>query len=134
MFFQEISNNLNQVVKKYDNIFLAGELNIDLLDSNSDPNKHLSVLRDKYDLTNLVKAPACYKNLKDTLLDVLLINRPNNFQNTNVCETGLSDCHMLIETTLRSTFIKLPPKTVKYRTYKNFNETVFLHKLDQKLI
>ena len=57
-FFQEISNNLNQVVKKCGNIFLAGELNIDLLYSNSDPNKHFSVLRDKYDLTNLVKAPA----------------------------------------------------------------------------
>ena len=41
---------------------------------------------------------------------------------------------MLIVTTLRSTFIKLPPKTVKYRSYKNFNETVFLHELDQKLI
>ena len=41
---------------------------------------------------------------------------------------------MLIATTLRSTFIKLPPKTVKYKSYKNFNETVFLHKFEQKLI
>ena len=41
---------------------------------------------------------------------------------------------MLIATTLRSTFIKLPPKTVKYRSYKNFHEAVFLHELDQKLI
>ena len=41
---------------------------------------------------------------------------------------------MLIATTLRSTFIKLPPKTVKYRSYKNFNETAFLHELDEQLI
>ena len=41
---------------------------------------------------------------------------------------------MLITTTLRSTFRKLPPKTVKYRNYKNFNKTVLLHELDQKLI
>ena len=41
---------------------------------------------------------------------------------------------MLIVTTLRSTFIKLPPKAVKYRSYKNFNEIAFLHELDQKLI
>ena len=41
---------------------------------------------------------------------------------------------MLILTTLKSTFIKLPPKTIKYRSYKNFNETVFLYELDQKLI
>ena len=81
-----------------------------------------------------MKASTSYKNLNGTLLDVLLTNKPNNFQQTIVCETGLSDCHMLIATTLRSTFIKLSPKAVKYRSYKNFNETVFLHELDQKLI
>ena len=58
-FFQEISNSLNQLVNKYENIFLAGDLNIDLLDSKSDPNNHFSVLRDMYDLTNLVKVPTC---------------------------------------------------------------------------
>ena len=66
-FFQEISNSLNEVVNKYENIFLASDLNIDLLDSKSDPNNHFSVLRDMYDLTNLVKVPTCYKNLKGTL-------------------------------------------------------------------
>ena len=35
-----------QVVNKYGNIFLAGDLNIDLLNSKSDPNNHFSVLRD----------------------------------------------------------------------------------------
>ena len=39
-FFQEIPNNLNHVVNKYENIFLAGNLNIDLLDFKSDPNNH----------------------------------------------------------------------------------------------
>ena len=125
---------MNQVVNKYENIFLASDLNIDFLDSKGDPNNHFSVLRGMYHLTNLVKVPACCKNLKGTLLDVLLINKPNSFQKTIVCETGLSDCHMLIAATLRSTFIKLPPKTVKYRSYKNFNETVFLHELDQIFI
>ena len=62
-FFQEISNSLNQVVNKYENIFLAGDLNIDLLDSKSDSDTHFSVLRDMHHLTNLVKVPTCYKNL-----------------------------------------------------------------------
>ena len=53
--FLEISNSLNQVVNKYENIFLAGDWNVNLLDSKSDPNNHFSVLRDTYDLTNLVK-------------------------------------------------------------------------------
>ena len=124
---------MNQVLNKYENIFLAGDLNNDLLDSKGDPNNNFSALRDMYNLTNLVKVPTC-TNLKSTLLDVLLTNRPNSFQKTTVCEIGLSDCTMLIATTLISTFIKLPPKTVKYRSYKNFNEIVFLHELYQKLI
>ena len=41
---------------------------------------------------------------------------------------------MLLATSLRSTFIKLPAETVKYRRNKNFSETVFGHELDQKLI
>ena len=131
---QEISNSLNQVVNEYENIFLAGDLNIDLLDSKSDGSNYFCVLRDMYDSTNLVKAPTCYKSLIGTLLDALLINRPNSFQKKIVCETCLSECHMLMVTTLRSTFIKLPPKTVKYRSHKNFNEIVFLHELNQKLI
>ena len=104
--------------KVSENIFLDGDLNIDLLGSKSDSNNHFSILRDMYDLTNLVKVPKCYKNLKGTLLDILLANRSNSFQKTIVCETGFSDCHMLIATTLRSTFIKLLPKAViRSKTY-----------------
>ena len=83
LFFQEISNSLNQIVNKYENIFLADDLNIDLLDSKGDSNNHFSVLRDMHDLTNLVEVPTCYKHLKGTFLDVLLTNRPNSF-NRNI--------------------------------------------------
>ena len=91
----------NQVVNKCENIFLAGDLNICLLDSKSATKNHFSALRDVYDLTNLVKVLTCYENLKGTLLDVLLTNRPNSFQKTILCETGLSNCHMLITTISR---------------------------------
>ena len=134
LFFQELTNSLNLVVNKYENIILAGDFNINLLDSNADPNNHFSILQDTFDLTNLVKFPTCFKSLKGTLLDVILTNKPNSCQKTIVCETGLSDCHMLVATTLRSTFVKIPPKTIKYRSYKNFNEITFLHELDQTLL
>ena len=46
----------------------------------------------------------------------------------------MSECLLLIVTTLRSTFIKLPPKTVKYRSYKISMKLFFFHELDPKLI
>ena len=53
---------------------------------------------------------------------------------TFVCEIGLSDCHKLVAIIFRSTFIKLPPKVVKYRSYKNFDQNKFCYDLDQILI
>ena len=67
-------------------------------------------------------------------LDSILTNRPNSFQKTVTTETGLSDCHKLVSTVFRSTFIKLPPKTARYRSYKTYDKQNFLHELDQKLI
>ena len=42
-FFKEISNTLSKAVKCYDNIVLAGDLNIDLLDPSKDTSSNLHV-------------------------------------------------------------------------------------------
>ena len=133
-FFEETSNSLSLIVNKYDNILLAGDVNINLLDPNSDTKNHFSDLRDTFALTNLVKDKTCFKNKDGTLLDVILTNRPNSFQKTVTTETGLSDCHKLVSTVFRSTFTKLPPNTVRYRSYKTYDKQNFFHELDQKLI
>ena len=53
---------------------------------------------------------------------------------TGFRETGLSDCHKIIFTIFRSTFIRLLPKIIKYRNYKVFNGNIFCHELDQTLL
>ena len=105
-----------------------------MLDTKYDGNSHFSDLTDTYNLSNLVKSATCFKSSKSTLLDVLLTNKPKSFQKTFVCETGLIDYHKLVATIFRSTCIKLPPKVVKYRSYKNFDENKFCHDPDQILI
>ena len=124
-FFEETTNSLSLIVNKYDSILLAGDVNINLLVPNSDTKNHFSDLRDTFALTNLVKDKTCFKNKDGTLLDVILTNRPNSFQKTVTNETGLSDCHKLVSTVFRSTFIKLPPKTVRYRSYKTYDKKIF---------
>ena len=53
-FFDEISVNLNKTLGKYDNIILAGDLNIDELRPCSDSSKnHLSDMKDIFGLTNI---------------------------------------------------------------------------------
>ena len=60
------------------------------------------------------------------MYDVILTNCPKSFQLTSVYETGLSDCHGLIATIMKSHIPRLKPKTIMYRSFKNFNSNEFL--------
>ena len=39
--------------------------------------------------------------------------------------TGISDCHKMITTVLKTTFKKARPKEIVYRSYKNLDNYVF---------
>ena len=62
MFFNEIYIALNKILRKYDNILLAGDLNIGELKTGSDSSNHLSHVKDVFNLTNLVKKPTCFNS------------------------------------------------------------------------
>ena len=109
-FFSEISKKLSLIINEYGNVIVAGDLNIDLSNTKTLSENHVSDLRDTFALTNLVKQKTCFKTVRGTLLDVILTNKPNCFQKTSAFETGLSDFHKLVVTVFRSTFKKLPPK------------------------
>ena len=68
MFFNEIYITLNKILGKYDNILLAGDLNIDELKTGSDSSNHLSDAKDVFNLTNLVQKPLLVLNRKMELL------------------------------------------------------------------
>ena len=79
-----------------------------------------------FKLKSIVKEPTCYKNPENpSCIDLFLTNCPRSFQNTCLYETGLSDFHKLVVTILRTIFELLPPKIIKYRNYKNFDEDEF---------
>ena len=80
LFFNEIYITLNKILGKYDNILLAGDLNIDELKTGSDSSNHLSDVKDVFNLTNLVKKPTCFKSQDRTLIDLMLTNRPRNLK------------------------------------------------------
>ena len=110
-----------------------GDLNIDTADKTKDTCNYLSDLCDTFSLTNIIKGKTCFKAQKGKSVDVLLTNRPRCFHKTGIFETGFRDHHKLILSVFCSYFIRIPPRTIEYRNYKTFNETVFLHELDQEL-
>ena len=54
VFFEEIYVTLNKALNEYDNLLLAGDLNINTWRPTSDSSNHLSDLNDTFSLTNLV--------------------------------------------------------------------------------
>ena len=63
-----------------------------------------------------------------------MLTKPKSFYKSHSFVTGLSDCHKLIVSILRTSIQTLPPKFVIYRNKKNFHESNFLRDLDSRLI
>ena len=119
-FFNEIYITLNKTLGKYDNILQAGDLNIDEIKTGSDSSNHLSDAKDIFNLTNLVKKPACFKSQDGTFIDLMTTNRPRSVLKSQNFEIALSVCHKLLVSILRASFKKLPRKIITYKDQKRF--------------
>ena len=64
----------------------------------------------------------------------MLTNRPTRFMKSKNFETGLSDCHKLVCSILRAFYKKFPPKIIKYRDQKHFDQIKIIRDLDSKLL
>ena len=99
-----------------------GDFNIVIKKENSKAYNKLEEFCDNFNLTNLVKSETWFINNHKSSIDLILTNKPRSYQITNVTETGVSDCHKLIATFMKSYISPLKPKNVHYRSYKNFKE------------
>ena len=69
-----------------------------------------------------------------TCIDLILINRPKYFQNSNVFETGLSAFHKLTFSVLKAYFQKQKPKIIKFINYKKVYNNLFRNDLLNELL
>ena len=113
--------SIDNLSRNYENLILLGDLNCEI------NNASLPEFCDNLKLKALISAPTCYKNPENPkCIDHMLTNKSCRFLKTAfTIETGISDHHKMTITILKKDFQKLPPKTVKYRCYRNFNEESF---------
>ena len=64
---------------------------------------------------------------------MILTNCEHCFHSSSTIETGLSDFHKMIITTLKSKLRKKDPLTINYRSYKKINDTLFKCQLNASL-
>ena len=78
-------------------------------------------------LKGLINTPTCYKNPDNAkCIDHMLTDSLSSFSKVAYTVlTGFSDFHKMTIAVLNKTFTKLPPKTIKYRCFRNFDEDHF---------
>ena len=111
-----LEESLCHYLSLYDNVLVIGDFNSEIREEAMDDFCEL------YHLKSLIKTPTCFKSAENpSCIDLMLTNRPHNFQHSSTLETGLSDFHLLTVTVLKTNFRKKPPKIVRYRDYKHYS-------------
>ena len=127
-FLDKLSTNLNSYLNRYENILLLGDFNSEIIES------HMKDFCDMYAFSNLIKDHTCYKNPENpSSIDMILTNRASSFQLSQTVETGISDYHKMTVTVMKSHFQKKPPLSIRYRSYKHFNDDQFNFDLQGRL-
>ena len=123
-YFNTIGKALDVYDKSYDKFLLVGDFNAE------ETEIVMSTFLNTYSLKNLVKEKTCFKSLQNpSTVDLFLTNNNRSFQGTRAISVGISDFHKLIITVMKTTFEKLPPRKISYRSYKHFNEVDFRNDL-----
>ena len=107
-----------------------GDINIDV---GYPGYNDLIQLMDVFDLTNLINEKTCFASDKASTIEIILTNRPKRFFKSTTFELGISDVHKLICTSLRQYVSRLKPKTIQYRSTKNFDLDGFRSLLKTKI-
>ena len=93
--FKEMNKIVTKVLRKYKDLIVMGNFNIDVKSSNAEEDK-LENFYDLFNLTNLVYSETCFMKNSKSIIYLISTNKPLHFQKLHFAETGLSDYHKLI--------------------------------------
>ena len=114
-----VSSNLDEAFdtySKYDKVLLIGDFNIEISEQRTESFLYM------HELCNLVKEKTCFKNMQNpNYVELMMFSLFFLRLRTIAISTGLSDCHKLVLTVLKTTVPRSQPKEITYRDYKITN-------------
>ena len=123
-WISSFSDMMDKVCSETSPIFLLGDLNIDLFETNVDWNSFYP----SFCLNQIVNLPTRVTNTTSTLIDHIYTNRPQLISETCIPVCGISD-HYPTFCTLKLNKDKINTNTyhkIRYRNFKSFKENAFL--------
>ena len=128
-WYDQFTQNMDNVQRKHNNILLMGDFNIDMLK----PHPAWDSVCTLFNLKQLVISPTRITATSSTLIDHIYTNKPDAVSHVKVPDLSVSDHYPVICNW--STKLPKPKKnchtTITYRSFKNFNQSAFLSDLDK---
>ena len=122
-FIQVLEDILTSMDLSKIELFIMGDLNIDILERKNPNTKKLLELIKTFGLRQLIKTPTRYSKDKNSLIDVIITNS-DFISNSGVCDVNLSD-HQMIIATRKKARAKKQKCDFKGRSYRNYNKQTF---------
>ena len=128
--FTDILEILAFLTTKYDHCIFLGDFNICQLKTNSPAFKFFqNNILEPLSLTQLVKSPTRVTKESSTLIDLILVNSPDNVKFTGATDLSFSD-HKLVYCSYSLKKPKFEPQYVKRRDFRNFAEDKFIQEIN----
>ena len=119
---------IDVVLNEGKEIILLGDFNKDL--SDADANREWLILTESLGLTQLVTEPTRVTAVSSTLIDHIYTNEDEHVSSTHVAHIQISDHYAIFcNRRISPVFKKDSHKSISYRSFKHFNDDMFLYDL-----
>ena len=123
-YIEKVEEELNEICMwaslQKQLVILLGDLNMDRLRPETREGKILKDLEDVHGLQCMITEPTRITQTTETLLDVILINKPQMFKKCGTVDPVMSD-HKLVYGIMAASVRHYKPKVITFRSDKNTN-------------
>ena len=129
--FRLAYDSLIHIYSKYEHTILAGDFNVNLFNPDSYESRVLAdSLIEPFSLKQMVTSATRITDKSKTLIDLILVTRPENILCTGVCDApGISD-HCFTYCAYNIKRVKFQPYVVKRRDFRNFDREAFYQAIE----
>ena len=115
-FNTHLHEMLAKASEKSQETILLGDLNVDFLKHD---NKDLKSILNIFGYKQMIQKPTRIAEASETLIDVILTNKPSNVVKTEVIPTGIGD-HDMVGCARKINHLRFKPRQIICRDYKSY--------------
>ena len=127
-FLEDFNNSLAGIESHFDKIIL-GDFNIDYSskkgsNANQSDRRKLKGIADLHDMKQIIDLPTRIAENSESQIDLIFTDNVHKIIDFGVKDFGISD-HSMVYCVFKSGLMKVPPKTLEYRSFKSYNKSAF---------